>query len=99
MSRPVRLHHNFDRFECGPGWGRKGCWDQKMSLDQGETMDPSLIEMVTRVVTNARRAGLEVQDQHDAAVAAVWAATPGESPAIAHLMVQLLYPRLMGAAA
>jgi hypothetical protein len=62
-------------------------------------MDQSLIEMVCRVVVSARRAGLEVQDQRDAAVAALWAATPGEAPAIAHLMVELLYPEVTDLAA
>ncbi len=62
-------------------------------------MDPSLIEMVTRVVANARRAGLGAADQRDAAVAAVWAATPGEAPAIAHFIVQLVYPSVVGLAA
>lgn len=62
-------------------------------------MDPSLIELVTRVVSNARRAGLGAQDQRDAAVAALWAVTPGEAPAIAHLIVQLVYPQLTDIAA
>ena len=62
-------------------------------------MDPSLIEMVTRVVTNARRVGLDAQDQRDAAVAALWAITPGEAPAIAHFIVELVYPQLMDVAA
>ena len=62
-------------------------------------MDPSLIEMVTQVVTKARQAGLGVQDQRDAAVAALWAATPGEAPAIAHLIVQLVYPQVVCLAA
>lgn len=62
-------------------------------------MDQSLIEMVSRVVLNARRAGLEIQEQRDAAVAALWAATPGEAPAIAHLMVELLYPEVVDVAA
>ena len=56
-------------------------------------MDPSLIEIVTRVVDKARQAGLDVQDQRDAAVAALWAVTPGEAPAIAHFIVQLVFPR------
>ena len=62
-------------------------------------MDQVLIEMVSQVVANARRAGLEVKDQRDAAVAALWAATPGEAPAIAHLMVELLYPEVAELAA
>ena len=59
-------------------------------------MDQALIEMVRRVIANARRAGLGVQDQQEAAVAALWAATPGEAPAIAHFIVQLVYPKMGG---
>jgi len=61
-------------------------------------MDQALIEMVSRVIANARRAGLGVQDQQEAAVAALWAATPGEAPAIAHFIVQLVYPQMGGLA-
>jgi hypothetical protein len=57
-------------------------------------MDSTLIALVTRVVTAARRAGLEVQDQRDAAEAALIAALPSEAPAIAHFMVEMLYPRI-----
>ncbi|MDO8606380.1 MAG: hypothetical protein Q7R40_07595 [Phaeospirillum sp.] len=56
-------------------------------------MDPSLVEIVTRVVASARQAGLDVRDQRDAAVAALWAVTPGEAPAIAHFIVQLVFPQ------
>ena len=62
-------------------------------------MDPSLIEIVTRVVANARQAGLEVEFQRDAAVAALWAVMPGEAPAIAHFIVQLAFPQVVDLAA
>ncbi len=57
-------------------------------------MSPSLIDLVTHVVRKARCAGLSGQDQCDAAEAALMAAMPSEAPAIAHFMVQLLYPQL-----
>ena len=62
-------------------------------------MDQSLINMVRQVVASAHLAGLGAQEQRDAAVAAVWAATPDEAPAIAHLMVELLYPEVADMAA
>lgn len=57
-------------------------------------MNPSLIDLVVQVVRKARRAGLDPQDQQDAAKAALMAAMPHESPAIAHFIVDLLYPDL-----
>ncbi|TAN61138.1 MAG: hypothetical protein EPN20_12845 [Magnetospirillum sp.] len=62
-------------------------------------MNPALIEIVTRVVADARRAGLDVEDQRDAAVASLWAAMPGEAPAIAHFIVQLVFPPVVDIAA
>ncbi len=57
-------------------------------------MDQSLMEMVTRVLLEARRAGLAEHDQRDAAVAAIWAVQPAEAPAMARLMVQMVYPEI-----
>jgi hypothetical protein len=57
-------------------------------------MEQSLVEMVTRVLIAARRAGLSERDQQEAAVAAVWAAQPSEAPAMARLLVQMVYPEV-----
>ncbi|WP_146747690.1 hypothetical protein [Paramagnetospirillum kuznetsovii] len=57
-------------------------------------MSPILIDLVTHVVESAQRAGLDGRDQRDAAEAVLMAAMPSESPAIAHFMVELLYPGL-----
>jgi len=60
-------------------------------------LDSQLEDMVMRVVGFARNAGLSDQDQRDAAQAAVLAVLPAEAPAVAYLIVQQLYPRLVAA--
>lgn len=57
-------------------------------------IDPTLVELVTQVIGRARRVGLDVEDQRDAAVAVLWAAMPSEAPAVGSLIVQQLFPRL-----
>ncbi|WP_156612486.1 hypothetical protein [Paramagnetospirillum marisnigri] len=57
-------------------------------------MSQSMIDLVTHVVTRARSVGLDQQDQRDAAVAALMAAMPHETPTIARFMVDLVLPTL-----
>ncbi len=58
-------------------------------------MNPSLIELVAHVVMKARRAGLDHQDQRDAAEAVLMASLPGESSAIAHFVMELAFPKAL----
>ncbi|CAA7622061.1 hypothetical protein [Magnetospirillum sp. SS-4] len=56
-----------------------------------------LAALVLRVVAEARRAGLDPQEQRDAARAVLMAALPFEVPAIAHNLVDLVFPRAAAA--
>jgi hypothetical protein len=57
-------------------------------------LESTLVALVHRVVGEARRAGLAPQDQRDAATAVLMAAMPSEAPAIAHIFVELVFPRI-----
>jgi hypothetical protein len=55
-------------------------------------MDPSLIEIISEAVGSARAAGLEVQEQRQAAVRVLIEIVPSLSTGIAELIVDQLFP-------